>query len=148
MEDYISFLCALGYTAEQLAVFGSSSTNCSTRSLSVGDLNYPAFSAVLGSDRRAVTQRRVVRNVSSNVRATYTAKITSPAGVLMTVKPRKLVFSATQEKHEYAITFTQLTFSKNVTEKHTLGSIVWSDGKHTVMSPIAIIWPASQVVDM
>lgn len=146
-EDYINFLCALGYTPEQLAVFGSS-TNCSTRTgSSVGDLNYPAFSAVLGSDKRAVTQRRTVRNVGSNVRARYTAKITSPAGVLVTVKPRKLVFSATQETQEYAITFAQLTF-ENVTEKHTFGSIVWSDGKHTVTSPIAVTWPASQVADM
>jgi hypothetical protein len=146
-EDYVTFLCALGYTAEQLAVFGSSA-NCSTRTgASVGDLNYPAFSAVLGSDRRAVTQRRTVRNVGGNVRATYTAKITSPAGVLVTVKPRKLAFSATQEKQDYAITFAQLP-SANVTVKHTFGSIVWSDGKHTVTSPIAITWPASQVADM
>ncbi|XP_047082785.1 subtilisin-like protease SBT1.4 [Lolium rigidum] len=146
-EDYVTFLCALGYTPEQLAVFGSSA-NCSARTgASVGDLNYPAFSAVLGSDRRAVTQRRTVRNVGSNVRATYTAKITSPAGVLMTVKPRKLAFSATQEKQDYAITFAQLP-SANVTVKHTFGSIVWSDGKHTVTSPIAITWPASQVADM
>uniref|UniRef100_A0ACD5YU83 Uncharacterized protein n=1 Tax=Avena sativa TaxID=4498 RepID=A0ACD5YU83_AVESA len=149
MEDYISFLCALGYTAEQLAVFGSS-TDCSTRTAgsSVGDLNYPAFSAVLGQDRKAVTQRRVVRNVGNNVRATYTAKITSPAGVLVTVKPQKLVFSATREKQEYAITFSQRSFG-NVTEKHTFGSIVWSDDKHTVTSPIAITWPAPrQVAEM
>ncbi|KAM0912206.1 hypothetical protein ACQ4PT_012912 [Festuca glaucescens] len=147
-EDYVTFLCALGYTREQLAVFGSSSTNCSTRTgASVGDLNYPAFSAVLGSDRRAVTQRRTVRNVGSNVMATYTAKITSPAGVLVMVKPRKLAFSATQEKQDYAITFAQLP-SANVTEKHTFGLIVWSDGKHTVTSPIAVTWPTSQVADM
>ncbi|CAM0943719.1 unnamed protein product [Alopecurus aequalis] len=146
-EDYITFLCALGYTAEQLVVFGLSA-NCSSRAgSSVGDLNYPAFSAVFGSDRRPVTQRRVVRNVGSNVRATYTAKIASPAGVLVTVKPQKLVFSGTQQKHEYAITFAPRMFD-NVTAKHTFGSIVWSDGEHTVTSPIAITWPASQVADM
>jgi hypothetical protein len=39
---------------------------------------------------------------------------------------------------EYEITFAQQIFG-NVTEKHTFGSIVWSDDKkHTVTSPIAI----------
>ena len=47
-EDYIDFLCALGYTAEQVAVFGSSA-NCSARAQwgsFVGDHNYPAFAVV------------------------------------------------------------------------------------------------------
>ncbi|VAI61652.1 unnamed protein product [Triticum turgidum subsp. durum] len=146
-EDYIAFLCTLGYTAEQMAVF-SPATNCSTRAgAGVGDLNYPAFSAVFGPEKRAVTQRRVVRNVGSSVRATYRAKIASPAGVAVTVRPQKLQFSATQGTQEYAITFAPRMFG-NVTEKHTFGSIEWSDGEHSVTSPIAITWPASQVADM
>uniref|UniRef100_A0A453LDY0 Subtilisin-like protease n=1 Tax=Aegilops tauschii subsp. strangulata TaxID=200361 RepID=A0A453LDY0_AEGTS len=147
-EDYITFLCALGYTTEQMAVF-SAATNCSTRlgTAAAGDLNYPAFSALFGPDKRAITQRRVVKNVGSNARATYRPKITSPAGVHVTVKPRRLQFSATQGTQEYAITFAQRTFG-NVTEKHTFGSIEWSDGKHSVTSPIAITWPTSQVAEM
>nr|BAJ93872.1 predicted protein [Hordeum vulgare subsp. vulgare] len=147
-EDYIAFLCALGYSAEQMAVF-SPATNCSTRAgtAAVGDLNYPAFSAVFGPEKRAVTQRRVVRNVGGNARATYRAKITSPAGVHVTVKPQKLQFSATQGTQQYAITFAPRMFG-NVTEKHTFGSIEWSDGEHSVTSPIAVTWPASQVADM
>uniref|UniRef100_N1QPS4 Subtilisin-like protease n=1 Tax=Aegilops tauschii TaxID=37682 RepID=N1QPS4_AEGTA len=147
-EDYITFLCALGYTTEQMAVF-SGATNCSTRlgTAAAGDLNYPAFSALFGPDKRAITQRRVVKNVGSNARATYRPKITSPAGVHVTVKPRRLQFSATQGTQEYAITFAQRTFG-NVTEKHTFGSIEWSDGKHSVTSPIAITWPTSQVAEM
>ncbi|XBH71534.1 hypothetical protein VPH35_098978 [Triticum aestivum] len=147
-EDYITFLRALGYTTEQMAVF-SAATNCSTRlgTAAAGDLNYPAFSALFGPDKRAITQRRVVKNVGSNARATYRPKITSPAGVHVTVKPRRLQFSATQGTQEYAITFAQRTFG-NVTEKHTFGSIEWSDGKHSVTSPIAITWPTSQVAEM
>ncbi|KAK1620287.1 hypothetical protein QYE76_025804 [Lolium multiflorum] len=147
-EDYITFLCALGYTAEQVAVFDPAA-NCSTRAASsVGDHNYPAFSVVFTSNKLAViTQRRVVRNVGDNVRATYRARVTSPAGVRVTVRPGKLQFSAKHKTQEYEITFAQRIFG-SVTEKHTFGSIVWSDDeKHTVTSPIAITWPVSRLIN-
>jgi subtilisin family serine protease len=147
-EDYITFLCALGYTAKQVAVF-SSAANCSTRAVSsVGNHNYPAFSVVFTSSKSAVvTQRRVVRNVGSNASAMYRAKVSSPAGVRLTVNPEQLQFSAAHKTQEYNITFTQGPGS--VTGKHTFGSIVWSDGeKHTVTSPITVTWPASLVAEM
>ncbi|CAN6253069.1 unnamed protein product [Urochloa humidicola] len=144
-NDYVSFLCALGYTARQIAVLtrDGSVTDCSKHKGSVGDHNYPAFSVVFSSGDDVVTQRRVVRNVGSNAGATYTASVTSPAGVRVTVEPPTLLFSATQQMQEYAITFTPQQGS--VTDMYTFGSIVWSDGKHKVTSPIAITWPASQV---
>ncbi|CAN6239248.1 unnamed protein product [Urochloa humidicola] len=147
-DDYVSFLCALGYTARQIAVLtrDGSVTDCSKRKGSVGDHNYPAFSVVFSSGDDAVTQRRAVRNVGSNAGATYTASVTSPAGVRVAVEPPTLQFSATQQTQEYAITFAPEQGS--VTDKYTFGSIVWSDGKHKVTSPIAITWPASQVAAM
>jgi len=149
-EDYITLLCALGYTAEQVAVFAPAA-NCSTRAgSSVGDHNYPAFSVVFTSNKLAVVkQRRVVRNVGTNVKATYRAKVSSPAGVRVTVRPGKLEFSAKQKTQEYEITFAQRIIG-SVTEKHTFGSIVWSDedAKHTVTSPIAITWPGSKIAEM
>ncbi|KAM0856675.1 hypothetical protein ACQ4PT_048951 [Festuca glaucescens] len=144
-EDYIAFLCALGYTDDQIAIFtrDGSATNCSAHAgSSVGDLNYPAFAAVFSSRKlRAITQRRVVRNVGSNTQATYNATVTSPAGTRVTVKPHKLRFTATQQTQEYLITFTRAAGS--VKEAHTFGSIAWSDGEHTVTSPIAITWPSA-----
>jgi hypothetical protein len=148
-EDYITFLCALGYTAEQVAVFDPTA-NCSTcAGSSVGDHNYPAISVVFTSDKLAVVkQRRVVRNVGSNVRVTYRARVSSPAGVRVTVRPGKLEFSKKQNTQEYEITFTRRIF-ESVIEKHTFGSIMWSDDeKHTVTSPIAITWPVSQVAEI
>ncbi|KAK3159268.1 hypothetical protein QOZ80_2AG0148000 [Eleusine coracana subsp. coracana] len=149
-DGYISFLCALGYTPEQIALFTTKEdppVDCSTRTTSVGDLNYPAFSVVFNSPSGEVKQHRVVRNVGSNVRATYTASVTSPAGVSVTVKPQKLQFSATQKKQEYEIIFAAHGVG-SVAEKYTFGSIVWSDGEHNVTSPIAITWPGSQVAAM
>ncbi|KAF7082361.1 hypothetical protein CFC21_086236 [Triticum aestivum] len=144
-EDYIDFLCALGYTAEQVAVFGSSA-NCSARAgSSVGDHNYPAFSVVFTtSETAAVRQSRVVRNVGGDARVTYRAKVSAPDGVRVTVTPRTLRFSARRRTQKYVVTFAQRTLGR-VTKNHTFGSIDWSDRKHLVTSPIAITWPASQV---
>ncbi|CAN6279811.1 unnamed protein product [Urochloa humidicola] len=144
-DDYISFLCALRYTAQQIAVLtrDGSVTDCSTRPGSVGDHNYPAFSVVFRSGGGAVTQRRLVRNVGNNTVATYTPIVTSPAGVRVTVQPSTLRFSQLRKMQEYVVTFTP---QGNVTDKYTFGSIVWSDGKHTVTSPIAITWPAATQV--
>ncbi|XP_051192222.1 subtilisin-like protease SBT1.4 [Lolium perenne] len=147
-EDYVTFLCALGYTAEQVAVFDPAA-NCSTRlGSSVGNHNYPAFSVVFTSNKSSVvTQRRVVLNVGTNVSAMYRAKVTSPAGVRVTVSPEQLQFRAAQKTQEYRVTFTQGPGS--VAGKYTFGSIVWSDGeKHTVTSPVTVTWPVSQVAEM
>ncbi|KAK1685120.1 hypothetical protein QYE76_045969 [Lolium multiflorum] len=108
-EDYITFLCALGYTDDQV-----------------------------------ITQRRVVRNVGGNAEPTYNATVTSPAGVRVTVKPRKLRFSVTEDTQEYEITFTRAAGS--IKEAYTFGSIVWSDGEHTMTSPIAITWPSTSKI--
>ncbi|KAI4982421.1 hypothetical protein ZWY2020_022913 [Hordeum vulgare] len=148
-DDYVAFLCALGYTADEVAVFtrDGSSTNCSAApgSAYVGDHNYPAFVAVLTSRNGTITQRRVVRNVGSDVVATYRATVTSPAGMRITVKPRKLRFSKTHKTQEYQVTFA-IRAAGSIKE-YTFGSIVWSDGKHKVTSPIAIAWspPASEI---
>ncbi|CAN6274214.1 unnamed protein product [Urochloa humidicola] len=144
-NDYITFLCSVGYTAQQIAVLtrDGTVTDCSTRRGSVGDHSYPAFSVVFRSGVSAVTQRRVARNVGNSTITTYTPYITSPAGVSITVQPSTLKFTLLQKTQAYAVTFTRLG---NVTDKYTFGSIVWSDGKYKVTSPIAITWPATTQV--
>ncbi|CAN6245879.1 unnamed protein product [Urochloa humidicola] len=144
-DDYISFLCALNYSAQQIAVLtrDGSVTDCSKRKGSVGDHNYPAFSVVFKSGVGAVTQRRVARNVGSSIATTYTPNVTSPAGVRVTVQPSTLKFSLLRRTQEYVVTFTPLG---NVTDKYTFGSIVWSDGKYKVTSPIAVAWPPPTLV--
>ncbi|TVU30820.1 hypothetical protein EJB05_22464, partial [Eragrostis curvula] len=144
-DDYVSFLCALGYTANQIALFtrDGSTTDCSTYTTSVGDLNYPAFSVVFRSQTDKVTQRRTVTNVGTLV-STYTANVTSPPGVRVTVNPPSLHFMRGRSRRRYEVTFEPLE-SDTVTKKYTFGSIVWSDGTYKVTSPIAITWPAKQV---
>ncbi|CAO2038643.1 unnamed protein product [Urochloa humidicola] len=87
----------------------------------------------------------MVRNVGSDAEATYTASVAVPAVVRVRVEPPNLQFSAMQRTHRYAVTFT-LQPGSVTTDRYTFGSIVWSDGKHKVTSPIAITWPASSSV--
>ncbi|CAN6201110.1 unnamed protein product [Urochloa humidicola] len=146
-DDYISFLCALGYTSRQIAIFTRESSAidyCSGSTGSAGDLNYPAFSVVFGSDFRAVTQRRAVRNVGGAVAAVYKAIVASPAGVRVTVSPGTLVFTSQSRTLQYEVTFTPE--SGAAVPRYTFGSIVWSDGQHLVTSPIAITWPVTHPV--
>lgn len=146
-DDYLAFLCAIGYSPAQIAVFTRNeiSVNCSTAGLeSPGDLNYPAFSVIFSSNSDVVTYKRVVRNVGTSAAAAYEARVSSPPGVDVTVTPSTLVFDAVDESLSYEITFTSLA-SQAVVGSHAFGSISWSDGAHDVRSPIAVTWDQSLV---
>ncbi|TVU39277.1 hypothetical protein EJB05_12688, partial [Eragrostis curvula] len=73
-SEYVAFLCTLGYTAKQIALFtrDGTATDCSTTTSKkdVSDLNYPAFSVVFKSDKDKVTQRGRVTNVGKFVSPT------------------------------------------------------------------------------
>ncbi|TVU39287.1 hypothetical protein EJB05_12699, partial [Eragrostis curvula] len=142
-SEYIAFLCTLGYTAEQIALFtrDGSVTDCSitTSKKDVTDLNYPAFSVVFKSDNDKVTQRRRVTNVGKFVSPTYTVSVTSPSGVRVTVNPPKLHFLGGPTTKRYELTF--VAHGEDVTDKYTFGSITWSDGTYTVTSPVTVTWP-------
>ncbi|RWW78600.1 hypothetical protein BHE74_00013173 [Ensete ventricosum] len=146
-DDYLAFLCAIGYSPAQIAVFTRNeiSVNCSATELeSPGDLNYPAFSVIFSSNSDVVTYKRVVRNVGASAAAAYEAQVSSPPGVDVTVTPSKLVFDTINQSLSYEITFTSLA-SEAATGSYAFGSISWSDGAHDVRSPIAVTWLQSLV---
>ncbi|KQK01623.1 subtilisin-like protease SBT1.4 [Brachypodium distachyon] len=147
-DDYVGFLCALGYSPSLISVFtrDGSVADCSKKPARSGDLNYPTFAAVFGSDNDTVTYHRVVRNVGSNANAVYEARFVSPAGVDVTVTPSKLAFDEEHQSLGYKITLAVST-KKNpviVNAKYSFGSLTWSDGAgHNVTSAIAVTWPSS-----
>jgi subtilisin family serine protease len=145
-DDYVAFLCTLGYTPSLISIFtkDSSVADCSKKLARSGDLNYPAFAAVFSSYKDSVTYHRVVRNVGSNSSAVYESKIVSPAGVDVTVSPSKLVFGDKNKKSlAYEITIAVSGNPVIVDAKYSFGSISWSDGVHDVTSPIAVTWPSN-----
>ncbi|CAN6279810.1 unnamed protein product [Urochloa humidicola] len=144
-EDYVAFLCTLGYPPSLISIFtrDGSVANCSKKFARSGDLNYPAFAAVFSSYKDSVTYHRVVRNVGSNSSAVYESKIVSPSGVDVTVSPSKLVFGDKSKSLAYEITIAVSGNPVIVDSKYSFGSITWSDGVHEVSSPIAVTWPSN-----
>jgi subtilisin family serine protease len=137
-DDYIAFLCGLGYTPNQIAIFtrDGTTTYCSRRP-PIGDLNYPAFSMVFARSGGQVTQRRTVTNVGANTNAVYDVTITAPPGTRLTVAPMRLTFNAQRKTLDYAIT---LSAGSSNSPYNAWGDIVWSDGQHMVRSPVVATW--------
>ncbi|KAI4355420.1 hypothetical protein L6164_004197 [Bauhinia variegata] len=143
-DDYIAFLCSIGYDSRQISVFTREFTSADTcaeklsrtgRLTSPGDLNYPSFAVPFDSNNHAIKYKRVVTNVGSEVDAVYNVIVNAPPGVEVSVSPSKLVFSAENQTQNYVV-----TFSKGVgyTYSTSHGSIEWTDGVHHVRSPIAV----------
>ncbi|MCO5598931.1 hypothetical protein L7F22_053030 [Adiantum nelumboides] len=144
-EDYVGFLCSLGYTDSMLSVFVSS-YDCSKSSISKpGDLNYPSFSAVFDqnvSSTYTSTFTRTVTNVGFP-NSTYTVSVVNPQYVNVSVQPTSLAFKYAYQKLSYMVTLSaeMLYFiPEDPQEALSFGSLVWSDGYHKVQSPISFMW--------
>ncbi|GAV58747.1 Peptidase_S8 domain-containing protein/PA domain-containing protein/Inhibitor_I9 domain-containing protein [Cephalotus follicularis] len=144
-DDYLSFLCALNYTAQQINSVARRKFDCdASKKYSVNDLNYPSFAVNIETSRigsgsggfTVVKHTRTLTNVAA--KGDYMVSITtmSPA-VKISVEPQMLSFSEVNEKKSYTVTFT---VSSMPSDENSFGRLEWSDGKHIVASPIAISW--------
>ncbi|XP_031106003.1 subtilisin-like protease SBT1.4 [Ipomoea triloba] len=145
INDYVDFLCTIGYNSQTIALFlrDGPLVDCRTRNLdNPGSLNYPSFSVVFNNNLRTVKYKRTVKNVGRIKNPVYNVEVTIPSNVRVTVSPTRLVFSEANSILSYEVTFTSVTPVDSV-----FGSLVWSDGAgHVVSSPIAVIW--RQAVDL
>ncbi|KAK4801182.1 hypothetical protein SAY86_021669 [Trapa natans] len=136
-EDYLDFLCALGYNQTLIKQFTDEQHVCRDF-LSLQDVNYPSFSVPNFSGK--ATLYRKVKNVGSP--GTYGVKIHHPPGVIVSVEPEELVFNRVGDEKEFRVTLMAhwtIPASANITEKeYTFGGITWTDGRHYVRSPIAV----------
>ncbi|WP_317201871.1 S8 family serine peptidase [Janthinobacterium sp.] len=115
--DYKKYMCGLGLTAE-----------CAAGSMAAYNLNLPSItvSNVLGAQKIS----RQVTNVGGAA-ATYTATA-SISGYSVSVEPASLTLEAGETK-SFELTLTRGNAAANVWQ---YGALVWSDGVHTVRSPI------------
>ncbi|TVU02038.1 hypothetical protein EJB05_52502, partial [Eragrostis curvula] len=139
--DYVNLLCAQGYNTTQLATMTGTSTTCSWPTGYMADLNYPSIAVPVinyGVDF-AVEIPRKVTNVGP-VNSVYRAKISSAQGITVSVEPDKLAFTA--ERQELSFTVSVMgSLQTPAADGGSLGasaSIIWSDGKHQVRSPIYV----------
>ncbi|OIW21191.1 hypothetical protein TanjilG_30787 [Lupinus angustifolius] len=136
-NDYITFLCSLNYSLEQIQMIAQNpNVNCSRKFSDPGQLNYPSFSILFGSKNRVVRYTRTVTNVGDG-NSVYNVIVDGPSAVSITVKPSKLVFGKVHEKKRYTVTFVS---KKGDAIKDAFGSISWINSQHQVRSPVAFTW--------
>jgi subtilisin family serine protease len=117
--DYLSFLKGQGLIGNAVPAIDASDLNLP--SLSVGDL--------AGTQ----TLKRTVTNVGGSS-ATYTAAVAAPTGFTVSVNPSSLLL-APGGKQSFEVTVTRTDGPLNT---YRFGSLTWSDGTHTVRSPIVV----------
>ncbi|CAA0842581.1 Subtilisin-like protease SBT1.2 [Striga hermonthica] len=135
MDDYVSFLCGLGYTESQVMMITQVPANCSS-TIPQWQLNYPTFS-ILPSIRKTFFYRTVT-NVGE-ASSCYSVSIVKPQGVTIRVRPSKMCFTSLKQKATYQVTFQ---LSKNTTSWGKSGSVshgylIWNSGEYSVRSVIA-----------
>lgn len=142
--DYLDFLCTYPHDVTALQDFNlGHSYKCPPRSSFsriVLDFNYPSIT-VFNFTGHAVASRRL-KNVAQP--ATYVPRIEPPPGVTVVVEPKSLVFTQLNQVITFKIIFTAHNYNHHHHPHHHLpndylfGSLVWSDGKHIVRSPIVV----------
>lgn len=142
-QDYVDFLCAQNYSERAIQVVARRRMPCRRGAAAKpADLNYPSFAAnfdqSVGTAKLAANFRRTVTNVGP-AKSSYTAKITSPAGVLISVRPSVLNFQSVNQKLSYTLSVSARPMSLLPGDTHSLfGSLSWTDGIRVVQSPIAL----------
>ncbi|KAI4390047.1 hypothetical protein MLD38_002202 [Melastoma candidum] len=129
--DYINFLCGRGYNISQIAVFNDEPYTCPPK-FSILDFNYPSITVSELNTRTTVNRR--VTNVGTPGK--YAVRVKEPAGVSVTVIPSELVFKKIGEEKEFEVVLEAKVGAKK--GAFVYGSLVWSDGKHIVRSPLVV----------
>ncbi|XP_062079325.1 subtilisin-like protease SBT3.18 [Humulus lupulus] len=139
-NDYILFLCNIGYTTQQILkllipcpITPDIVLRCPRQRKSNSNINYPSIS--ISNLSCATTIQRKVRNVGLSKFVVYFSNVVEPNGVEVVVWPRVLFFSYFKEEVTYYVTLTPRKKSRG---RYDFGEIVWSDGFHKVRSPLVV----------
>uniref|UniRef100_A0A0E0JWY0 Subtilisin-like protease n=1 Tax=Oryza punctata TaxID=4537 RepID=A0A0E0JWY0_ORYPU len=135
--DYLNFLCSLRYNATVMAMFnadagGAAPYRCPASPPKAQDLNYPSITVV--NLTSLATVKRTVKNVGKP--GVYTAYVTSPAGVRVTVNPDRMAFLVKGEKKTFQVRFEVTNAA--LAMDYAFGALVWTNGKQFVRSPLVV----------
>ncbi|KAL5567663.1 hypothetical protein UlMin_024238 [Ulmus minor] len=131
-SDYVQYLCAMGYNNSAISQFTEHSTSCPTKQPSVLDLNLPSIT--IPSLTKPTSLTRTVKNVGK-VNSRYRLVVKPPTGIRISVKPRYLVFSSETKTISFTV---NVSSTHHVTTGYLFGSLTWTDGVHSVRSPISV----------
>ncbi|XP_057451743.1 subtilisin-like protease SBT4.3 [Lotus japonicus] len=138
-KDYVKMLCNYGYSAKKVKIVtGANSSICHGahhRSF-VKDLNYPAITInVEPLEPYIIKVNRTVTNVGFPHNSTYKATVSANLKMNITVEPEILRFDSLHERKSFVVTIAGRALRKG---SAVSSSLVWSDGKHDVKSPIIV----------
>lgn len=139
-HDYLLFACAASSAGSGSQL--DRSVPCPPRPPPPHQLNHPSV-AVRGLNG-SVTVHRTVTNVGPGA-ARYAVAVVEPAGVSVTVSPRRLRFARAGEKRAFRIKLEAASRGRSGARvargQVVAGSYAWSDGgAHVVRSPIVVIF--------
>ncbi|KAG6400340.1 hypothetical protein SASPL_137166 [Salvia splendens] len=145
-NNYIDFLCAIGYSSSMIKLIAKQEHQCKTGvKYSVADLNYPSFAVPFetasgprgGSSAPTVVKyTRTLTNVGGP--STYKVSVSQETNsAKIQVQPSVLSFSTPNEQKTYTVTFAATSMPSGTS---SFAHLEWSDGKHTVGSPIVFSW--------
>ncbi|KAL2937114.1 Subtilisin-like protease SBT1.6 [Bienertia sinuspersici] len=142
-DDYVNFLCAIGYGPKTIQVITRTPANCAKKTkASPENLNYPSIAVLIPSSNSKVSSKTFIRTVTNvgEVNSVYKLKVEVPVkGVNVAVKPSTLVFNEKVKRMTYTVTVTADSKHLNLGDTGAgFGSISWDDGKHVVRSPIVV----------
>ena len=128
VNDWLAFLC--GTTS---GVTASACSQLSAAGYSLDPSDFNGASIAIGNLAGVQTITRRVTNVGGSS-ATYGASVTGMAGITTVVTPASLTL-APGETGSFRVTFTRTTATLNA---YTGGQLTWTDGIHTVRSPLVV----------
>lgn len=130
-DDYLNFLCSLGYNQTTVELFSDFPYEC-PKLASLLDFNYPSIAVPKLSGKVTVTRK--LKNVGSP--GIYSARVLNPVGVSVHVEPQILKFENVGEEKSFTLTLE--AEEPGLARDYVFGELIWSDGRHYVRSPIAV----------
>ncbi|KAL3652799.1 hypothetical protein CASFOL_002480 [Castilleja foliolosa] len=135
-NDYLDFLCALGYNQSQIELFSHNPYSCPKKSISFVNFNYPAITVPNLNSSSAITVTRKVKNVGASS-GIYNAFVQCPPGISVQIVPKMLQFEIGEEK-VFKVVIRATKKQGDQKRGYVFGQLTWCDGKHYVASPIAV----------
>ncbi|CAL9198665.1 subtilisin-like protease SBT4.3 [Musa acuminata AAA Group] len=135
-KDYVQMLCDEGYNASTIRLITGDNSSCSGDSTrSTSDLNYPSMALyVKPAEQVRGKFSRTVTNVG-DANSTYKAVIKTDPNIKVSLSPTVLSFKRRYGKQQFMVRVSGGPLALNSLAS---AAITWSDGKHSVRSPISI----------
>lgn len=147
LESYISLLCKEGYNNSDIAKLMGKKVSCSSYKPAEGTdgINYPSMHIQVNNTAEiSAVFYRTVTFVGQG-KALFKAIIHTPKTLSITVSPNTLAFTKPYQQKSFTVTLNGTFVRKN--SWYLSASLIWSDLRHSVRSPILVYrQPQQQVI--